>query len=76
MTDIDILLNHARVRTLACARVYELIKCMSLNKQFYKLIFYIMAQLLMLVCMFFVMKFMYKCILSVLDYIRDWMERR
>lgn len=39
MTDIDILLNHARVRTLACARVYELIKCMSLNKQFYKLIF-------------------------------------
>lgn len=39
MTDIDILLNHARVRTLSCARVYELIKCMSLNKQFYKLIF-------------------------------------
>ena len=39
MTDIDILLNHARVRTLACARVYELIKCMPLNKQFYKLIF-------------------------------------
>lgn len=39
MTDIDILLNHSRVRTLACARVYELIKCMSLNKQFYKLIF-------------------------------------
>lgn len=39
MTDIDILLNHARVRTLACARVYELIKCMSLNKQFYKLNF-------------------------------------
>lgn len=40
MTDIDILLNHARVRTrFACARVYELIKCMSLNKQFYKLIF-------------------------------------
>lgn len=35
MTDIDILLTHARVRTLACARVYDLIKCMSLNKQFY-----------------------------------------
>lgn len=34
-----------------------------------------MAQLLMLVCMFFVMKFMYKCILSILEYIKDWMER-
>lgn len=35
MTDVDILLNHARVRTrFACARVYELIEYMSLNKQF------------------------------------------
>jgi len=42
MTDIDILLTHARVRTLACARVYDLIKCMSLNKQFYNLIFFIL----------------------------------
>lgn len=34
MTDIDVLLNHARVRTrFACACVYELIKCMSLNKR-------------------------------------------
>lgn len=43
MTDIDVLLNHARVRTRsACACVYELIKCMPLNKQFYKLIFFIL----------------------------------
>ena len=34
-----------------------------------------MAQLLMLVCMFFFMKFMFKCILFVLEYIKDWMER-
>lgn len=77
MTDVDVLLNHARVRTrFACARVYELIEYMSLNKQFINFIFlYIMAQLLMLVCMFFVMKFMYKCILSILEYIKDWMDR-
>lgn len=41
MTDIDVLLNHARVRTrFACACVYELIKCMSLNKQFTNFIYY------------------------------------
>ena len=41
MTDIDILLNHARVRTrFACARVYELIKCMPLNNQFTNFIYY------------------------------------
>lgn len=34
------------------------------------------GMLLMLVCMFFVMKFMFKCILSILEYIKDWMERR
>lgn len=41
MTDVDILLNHARVRTrFACARVYELIEYMSLNKQFINFIYY------------------------------------
>lgn len=41
MTDVDILLNHARVRTRnACARVYELIEYMSLNKQFINFIYY------------------------------------
>lgn len=41
MTDVDILLNHARVRTrLACARVYELIEYMSLNKQFINFLYY------------------------------------
>lgn len=41
MTDIDVLLNHARVRTrFACARVYELIKRMPLNKQLIKLLYY------------------------------------
>lgn len=41
MTDVDILLNHARVRTrFACARVYELIEYMSLNKQFTNFIYY------------------------------------
>lgn len=41
MTDVDILLNHARVRTrFACARVYELIGYMSLNKQFIIFIYY------------------------------------
>lgn len=33
------------------------------------------GMLLMLVFMFFFMKFMFKCILSILEYIRDWMER-
>ena len=41
MIDIDVLLNHARVRTrFACACVYELIKCMSQNKQFIIFIYY------------------------------------
>ena len=41
MTDIDVLLNHARVRTRdACACVYELIECMPLNKQFTNFIYY------------------------------------
>ena len=41
MTDIDVLLNHARVRTrFACACVYELIECMPLNKQFTNFIYY------------------------------------
>ena len=41
MTDVDILLNHARVRTrFACARVYELIEYMSLNKQFINFLYY------------------------------------
>lgn len=44
MIDIDILLNHARVRTLACARVYDLIKCMPLNKQL------LLLWVLLLVC--------------------------
>lgn len=39
MTDVDILLNHARVRTrFACARVYDIY--MSLNKQFIIFIYY------------------------------------
>lgn len=33
------------------------------------------GMLLMLVFMFFFMKFMYKCILSILEYIKDWMDR-
>ena len=45
MTDIDVLLNHARVRTrFACACVYDLIKCMSLNKQL------LLLWVLLLVC--------------------------
>lgn len=40
MTDIDILIIHARVRTLSCARVYDLLKCMPLNKQLIKLLYY------------------------------------
>lgn len=44
MTDIYVLLNHARVRTrFACACVYELIKCMSLNKR-------LLLWVLLLVC--------------------------
>lgn len=74
MTGVDILLNHARVRTrFACACVYELIECMSLNKQL--LILYIMVKLLMLFCMFFFVKFIYKCILYILEYIQYWMDR-
>lgn len=74
MTGVDILLNHARVRTrFACACVYELIEYMSLNKQF--LILYIMVKLLMLVFMFFFMKFIFKCILYILEYIKYWMDR-
>lgn len=34
-----------------------------------------MAQLSLLVCMYFVMKFIYKCILYILEYIKDWMDR-
>lgn len=33
------------------------------------------GMLLMLVFMFFFMKFMFKCILFVLEYIKDWMDR-
>lgn len=41
MTDVDILLNYARVRTrFACARVHNLIVYMSLNKQFINFIYY------------------------------------